>query len=183
MTTTPVPTVVTYLEMKKAPTRLPPQPVGSPLALMRVEPMPLHFYRYLYSTIGRDYYWVERLGIDDAELAGKIAGEGVEISVLYGNGAPAGYFELDFSEMPGVSLVYFGLFKDWIGRGIGAWLLGCAISEAFSRSANLLKVNTCTFDHPSALAFYQRMGFEPVGQENRVLNVPSNLLKAANLPQ
>lgn len=183
MTTTPVPTVVTYLEMTKAPARLPPQPVGGRLALMRVEPMPLHFYRYLYSTIGRDYYWVERLGIDDADLAGRISGEDIEISVLYGGGAPAGYFELDFSEMPAVTLAYFGLFEDWIGRGIGAWLLGCAVSEAFSRGADVMKVNTCTFDHPSALAFYQRMGFEPVGQEKRILNVPPDLLRAVNPPQ
>ena len=183
MTTSPVPTVVTYLEMKKAPARLPPQPVGCRLALMRADPIPLHFYRYLYSTIGSDYYWVERLGINDADLAERISGDDIEISVLYANGAPAGYFELDFSEKPTVSLVYFGLFEDWIGRGVGAWLLGCAVSEAFSRGTSLLKVNTCTFDHPSALAFYQRMGFEPVGQENRILHVPSDMLKVANRPQ
>ena len=94
------------------------------------------------------------------------------------NGAPAGYFELDFTDKPDVYLAYFGLFPEWVGRGIGAWLLGCAISEAFSRGASRITLNTCTLDHPSALAFYQRMGFEPVGQEERELQVPAGMMAA-----
>jgi GNAT superfamily N-acetyltransferase len=178
MTIRPVPTIVTYLEMNKPPARLPPQPVGSRLALMRIDPMPLHFYRYIYTTIGLDYLWVERLSLNDDDLAERVCKEGVEVSVLYANGAPAGFFELDFTELPIVYLAYFGLFPEWVGRRVGPWLLGCAVSEAFSRGANRITVNTCTLDHPAALAFYQRMGFEPVGQEERELQVPDYMMKA-----
>jgi len=178
MTPKRIPTIVTYLEMKKQPARLPPQPVGNRLALMRIDPIPLHFYRYIYSTVGCDYLWVERFDMSDEELSTQVCKAGVEISVLYANGAPAGFFELDFTEKPVVYLAYFGLFPEWVGRGIGAWLLGCAVSEAFSRGASRIDVNTCTLDHPSALAFYQRMGFEPVGQQERELLVPDTMMKA-----
>ena len=178
MTTRPVKTTVTYLEMTRPPATLPPRPVGSPLALMRADPVPLHFYRYLYETTGHEWAWVERLGLADEDLAVKVHKAGVEISVLYANGAPAGYFELDFAAIPLVDLVYFGLFPEWTGRGIGPWLLGFAISEAFARGAEKITLNTCTLDHPAALRAYQKAGFEPVGQEERELDVPESMLPA-----
>ncbi len=176
MTTTAVRTTVTYLEMHKPPSRLPPQPIGNRLALMRVDPMPLHFYRYIYDIVGFEWTWVERRTLNDDDLASKIHKNGVEISVLYANGAPAGFFELDFSAEPIVDLAYFGLFPEWTGQQIGPWLLGCALSEAFSRGAKRITLNTCTLDHPAALRSYQKMGFEPVSQEQRELLVPDFML-------
>jgi GNAT superfamily N-acetyltransferase len=168
-------TVVTYLVMTIPPRRLPPQPFGPRLALLKAEDIPLHFYRYLYDTVGRDWLWIERRGASDEELAEKIHREGVEIWVLYGNGVPAGFFELDFADGTSVDLVYFGLLPEWTGRRIGPWLLGEAVSEVFGRGAERLNVNTCTLDHPRALQIYQRLGFEPVAQDERVLKVPEGL--------
>ncbi|WP_026380833.1 GNAT family N-acetyltransferase [Afifella pfennigii] len=165
-------TIITDLEMTAPPTRLPPQPSGFSLALMRVEDCPLHFYRYLYATIGADFVWVERLGLSDEELARRIRREGIEISVLYAQGAPAGYFELDFAGHPRVDLVYFGLMPEWTGRRLGPWLLGTAVSEAFSRGAEVMTLNTCTMDHPAALPLYQRLGFQPVGRREHRLVLP-----------
>jgi GNAT superfamily N-acetyltransferase len=162
--------------MGRPPARLPPQPIGNRLALMRVDPIPLHFYRYVYNTIGFEWTWVERRLMSDDDLAAKIHKPGVELSVLYGNGSPAGFFELDFSAEPIVDLAYFGLFPEWTGQGVGPWLLGCAVSEAFSRGAVRITLNTCTLDHPAALRSYQKMGFEPVSQEERTLQVPEYML-------
>lgn len=170
-----VKTVVTYLQMTSPPRRLPPQPFGPRLALMRAEDIPLHFYLYLYSTVGRDWLWIERLEMSEDRLAEQIRREGVEVWVLYGNGVPAGFFELDFRGGASVDLVYFGLMPEWTGRRIGPWLLGEAVTEAFTRGAERLNVNTCTLDHPRALQIYQRLGFEPVAQKERVLRVPEGL--------
>ncbi|MBZ8132452.1 GNAT family N-acetyltransferase [Afifella sp. IM 167] len=182
-----VATVITDLQMRAVPGRLPPQPSGFSLALMGVEDCPLHFYRYLYATIGREHVWVDRLAMSDEELSGVIHREGVEISVLYGNGAPAGFFELDFSNREKVDLAYFGLMPEWIGKRLGAWLLGVAVSEGFSRGAEVMTVNTCTMDHPSALTLYQRMGFSPVGRREHRLILPDGYelpghIEAAVLP-
>ena len=178
MKTRSVKTTVTHLEMNRPPSRLPPQPVGNRLALMRADPVPLHYYRYLYDSIGEKWAWVERRGLSDNALAEMVLKSGIEISVLYGNGAPAGYFELNFADLPVVDLVYFGLFPEWTGRGVGSWLLGCAVSEAFSRGVETITPNTCTLDHPAALPAYQKIGFEPVRQEERVLHVPVNLISS-----
>jgi len=176
-----VETVVTYLEMTAPPHKLPPQPVGPRLALMRVDMIPLHFYRYLYATIGHDWLWVERLDMDDDALAQNVQREGIEISVLYANGAPAGYYELDLAGGETVDLVYFGLMPDWTGRKIGPWFLGCAVMEGFSGDAKRLTINTCTLDHPSALRLYQRIGFQPVRRETKDLVIPAGMPLPAHI--
>jgi len=59
-------TVVTFLEMKARPAAIPPpQPKGK-IALLRALDPPVHFYRYLYDAIGRDYHWVDRKRMSDA---------------------------------------------------------------------------------------------------------------------
>lgn len=175
MKTQTLETTVTYLVMDARPAHLPPMPSSPRLALMKAESIPLHFYRYLYATIGGNWLWVERLNIPDDALAEKVHREGVEIFVLYGNGSPAGYYELDFAAKETVRLVYFGLVQEWTGMRIGPWLLGTAVSEAFGRGAKEILVNTCTLDHPAALPLYQRLGFRPVRRENRRLKIPATV--------
>jgi len=61
-----LPTVVTFLDMKTRPSASPPpQPKGK-VALLRAQNPPVHFYRYLYDAIGRDYYWLDRKKLSDA---------------------------------------------------------------------------------------------------------------------
>jgi GNAT superfamily N-acetyltransferase len=63
----------------------------------------------------------------------------------------------------------------WTGLRIGPWLLGAAVSECFSRGAEEILVNTCTFDHPAALPLYQRLGFQPIRRETRSLTIPRDV--------
>jgi GNAT superfamily N-acetyltransferase len=168
-------TTVTYLVMDARPAHLPPMPSSPRLALMRAEKRPLHFYRYLYGAVGGSWLWVERLALSDDALGQKVHREGVEVLVLYANGSPAGYYELDFTDSGSTRLVYFGLIPEWTGMRIGPWLLGTAVSEAFSRGAAEVLVNTCTMDHPAALPLYQRLGFRPIRRENRQLRIPASL--------
>lgn len=168
-------TTVTYLVMDARPAHVPPMPSSPRLALMRAEKIPLHFYRYLYGAVGGSWLWVERLQLSDEALSEKVHPDGVEVFVLYANGSPAGYYELDFTDPGSTRLVYFGLVPEWTGMRIGPWLLGTAVSEAFSRGASEVLVNTCTMDHPAALPLYQRLGFRPIRRESRQLRIPANL--------
>lgn len=64
-----VPMTVTFLEMRSKPPALPPpQPKGK-IAILRAEKPPVHFYRYLYNTIGEPYLWVDRRKLTDETLA------------------------------------------------------------------------------------------------------------------
>lgn len=159
---------VTFLEMRSAPTYYPPAPSGQ-IALMRAFEPPLAFYRYLYDAVGRDYVWVNRKRMSDDELRAIIHDTKIEIYVLYHNGWPAGYAELDFRYEPQVELSFMGLTPDAIGLGLGRYLLTQAISIAWARQPERLIVQTCTLDHPNALPLYQRSGFTPYGQEQTTI--------------
>ncbi|MEN6543161.1 GNAT family N-acetyltransferase [Parvibaculum sp.] len=156
--------IVTHLEMKAPPRLAPaPRPLGK-YALLRAERPPVHFYRYLYDTVGRPYVWVSRRNIPDEALTEIIHHDAVEIYVLYVNGAPVGYFELDFRDLPQAELSFLGIVPEYIEQGLGRFLLGEAISLAWLKNPERLIVQTCTLDHPAALSLYQRMGFSPYGQ-------------------
>ena len=119
-------TVVTYLEQTARPKLFVPMPVNLQVALMQQADMPLHFYRYLQYRIGRDYHWVSRLRLNDAELGNILHDPATTISVLYLNGAPAGFFELSNKDPEVVSLEYFGTMQEAQGLGLGRWFLSQA---------------------------------------------------------
>ena len=150
---------ITYLEMHERPhTPRVHAPLGK-LALMQAEACTVSFYRYLYETVGTPWLWYERRLLDDAALAAEIGKPTTEIFVLYVGGVPAGYFELDAASPRETELRYFGLVPEFIGRGLGPFLLQAAIDRAWERPIGRLWVHTRSFDHPKALGHYQRAGF------------------------
>ncbi len=160
--------VITYLEMRERPS-LPrvPAPYQLKLALMRAENCTVSYYRYLYETVGTPWLWYERRLLSDEALAAQIKKATTEIFVLYAGGIPAGYFELDAAAPEETELCYFGLVPDFIGRGLGPFMLQAAIDRAWERPLARLWVHTRTFDHPKALGHYPRAGF--VGYARREL--------------
>jgi GNAT superfamily N-acetyltransferase len=161
-------TVVTELEMTERPALHVPVP-SLRLGVMRAAPIPVHFYRYLYDTVGRTHHWVERKRWDDAKLAARINDAAVTVMVLYAGGVPAGFYELA-ADAPGtVRLALFGIVPDYRGRGLGRYFLAHAIREAWARTPERVRVETCTLDHVAALPLYQKMGFRPIGRRSRVV--------------
>ena len=164
-------TVVTFLEMGAKPTVILPTPKGK-IAILRAEHPPVHFYRYLYDTIGKDYYWVDRKKLDDEKLAAILHDPLVELYVLHVNGNPGGMAELDFRKKDIAQLAYFGLMPEFIGRGLGFFFLHQANLLAWAKPITKLLVNTCTLDHPRALALYQRAGYAAYSREDRYIELP-----------
>jgi GNAT superfamily N-acetyltransferase len=160
----PIEVTVTFLEMTRKPTRYPAVPIGAQIAVLRVKDIPLHYYRYLMDRVGRKWHWVNALRMGDDELAATIHAKGRDIRVFYLDGAPAGFFDLSPGGHEAVELAFFGMMEHAIGRGFGRWFLGAAIEAAWSHNPDKVLVQTCTLDHPSALALYQKMGFVAVGQ-------------------
>ncbi|MBI3453784.1 MAG: GNAT family acetyltransferase [Rhodospirillales bacterium] len=164
--------VVTYLEMTALPRLAPPPNLPVKLAVLRAEKISLSFYRYLYNTVGAAWLWYERRLMDDATLDAILADPNVEVYVLYANGEPAGYAELDRRQAPDIELAYFGIVPHWIGRGLGPVLLNAVIDTAWRHQPQRLWVHTCNLDHPKALAMYQRAGFTPYRQETKTVDDP-----------
>lgn len=166
-------TVITHLEMASPPPHSAVAPAVHKLALLRAERCTVSFYRYLYNAVGEPWFWWERRAMDDEALADVIQDARTEIYVLYADGVPAGYAELDRREPAAVDLAYLGLVPDFIGRGLGAFLLDWAADAAWAvEGVEKLTVNTCNLDHPKALGLYQRAGFQAVRQERRTIDDP-----------
>ena len=167
-----IPMVVTFLEMKDKPAALPPPMPRGKVAILKAEHPPVHFYRYLYDTIGDAYFWVDRRKLSDAQLGEILQHPQVDLFVLYVDGAPAGMAELDMRDAAIGQLAYFGLMPDYVGHRLGYFFLYHACSNAWAKPISKMLVNTCTLDHPRALPLYQRLGFVPYTREERYIELP-----------
>lgn len=161
---------VTQLEMTARPARQPPPPPLARHLLMRAEPATVSFYRYLYDTVGANWLWTDRREWGDDRLAARLNDERTGVYVLYVDGVPAGFGELFQADSEATDLAYFGLIPEFIGRRLGPFMLWSLIDLAWARPIRRMTVDTCTLDHPKALAHYQRAGFEPYAQ--RVVRKP-----------
>jgi GNAT superfamily N-acetyltransferase len=154
---------ITHLEMHTLPTHRVPLPLGPRVALMQVKTIPVSFYRYLYEQVGRAHHWALRRVNSDAELRDILDSPSTEIVVLYVEGAPAGFFELNLADLPAsAEILYFGLTHDFQGRGLARFFLSEAIFAAWARNPKKVIIQTNTLDSPLALRLYQKMGFSPV---------------------
>lgn len=168
-----IPCTITYLEMTERPSQPPAQPPHRyNVALLRAREPTVAFYRFLYDTVGEAWLWYERRAMDDRALQGVIHDPRVEIYVLYVDGVPAGFTELDRRAEPDIELTYFGLVPEFIGHGLGDYLLSSALDIAWSYEPKRVWMHTNTLDHPRALPLYQRFGFMPYKQEQKTIPDP-----------
>lgn len=130
---------------------------------MRAEEPCGAFNRFLYSTVGADWQWTDRLPWSLEQWQQNTAQPGLETWVAYINGTPAGYFELFYAmEVGEVEIQYFGLLPQFTGRGLGGALLTDAIKRAWSLADGVKRVwvHTCTLDGPTALPNYRARGMQ-----------------------
>jgi hypothetical protein len=167
-----IPMTVTFLEMTARPQVVPPPLPRGKIAYIKSERPPVHFYRYLYDTVGGKYLWVDRKKISDEKLAEIIQAPSNHLYVLYTEGTPAGMAELDFRADGTANVAYFGLTPEATGKRLGYFFLYQTCMSAWAQPISKLLVNTCTLDHPRALPLYQRMGFKPYSREERFVELP-----------
>jgi ribosomal protein S18 acetylase RimI-like enzyme len=170
MTETPTAPVTTwYLEMT-APGDL--NPAVAPearagLRIVRAEVASGVFGRFLYTAVGSDCTWTDRLGWQPEQWRTHLARPGCELWVAYEHGTPAGYVELDAQDEGAVEIAYFGLLPEFRGRGIGGHLLTYGTERAWDLAERWrgrpdtarVWLHTCSLDGPYALGNYRRRGY------------------------
>ncbi|WP_051839337.1 GNAT family N-acetyltransferase [Streptomyces sp. NRRL F-5126] len=140
---------------------------GAGVRIVRSRVASPEFSRFLYTAVGGDVAWTDRLGLGYEEWRALVDAPGVETWVAYEDGTPAGYAELAAREGGAVEIVYFGLLPAFRGRRIGGHLLAYATARAWDLgerwpevgATELVWLHTCSKDGPHALGNYLRRGF------------------------
>ena len=165
-------TVITHLAMEAPAAEAPPPAPAPGVSLERRRAMPVADSLRLYHAIGDDWLWWSRLTWDEARLAAHLAEEETEVYVAEADSEEIGLIELNLRPAPDIELRYFGLVPSWIGKGLGGWLLVHALAAVGRHRPRRMILNTCTLDHPCALAFYRRHGFAITHSEVDIVDDP-----------
>jgi len=165
-------TVTTWsLEITSAADLRPVDPPGS-VEVRRAARVWPELGRFLYTAAGGNWYWVDRLGWSYERWAERMSDPCVETWILYQDGTPAGYFELDGRNAGDIEIAYLGLMPTFLGRRLGGPLLTAAIRRGWAMGAGRVWVHTCTLDSPHALANYQARGMRIFKEQTEELDLP-----------
>lgn len=130
------------------------------------------FNRFLYTSVGGDWYWLDRLNWSYNRWMAYLDRPELETWVAYISGTPAGYVELEAQVDNNVEVAYFGLLRYFIGKRLGGHLLSVGVQRAWEMGAKRVWLHTCSLDGANALANYQARGFQLYKTETKVETVP-----------
>jgi ribosomal protein S18 acetylase RimI-like enzyme len=150
--------VVTFMERRK-PFTAPPSSIPG-LAVRAVRAPSTEWFRDIYRRVGENWLWFSRTLMADETLAALLRRPTTAILSLEREGAAMGLVELDFSQNGEVEIVSFGVVEDLSGTGAAHMLMEAALKACFRPGIERAWLHTCSFDHPAAIRFYRRHGFE-----------------------
>jgi GNAT superfamily N-acetyltransferase len=152
--------VVTDLEMTDPAQLRPGREPAVPAMLVRAERPAPELSRFLYRAVGGDWYWLDRIDWTYDQWRDWVSAPGHELWTCWVQGVPAGYVELDRQDDGDVEIAYFGLLPDFVGLGLGGWLLTRAVERAWEiEGTRRVWLHTCELDAPQAVANYIARGF------------------------
>lgn len=163
--------VVTYFQMLEKPA-LSGAALPEGITIERLQQLELDAYRNLFRQVGAHWLWYSRALMSDAELAAIINDERIEIFMIRDGAKDIGFLELDLHIDGECKLDFIGLVGGTTGKGIGRAVMQFALARAWSRPISRMWLHTCTFDSPSAIAFYLRSGFTPYAVKIEVVEDP-----------
>lgn len=157
--------VRTFLEMRDPGALGRAEAPSADVSIERQEQCPPALWRYLYTEVGREYHWVDRLPWTDADITRYLADPAIELWIARVGGEPAGYFELRRDGDGAIEVAYFGLLPGFTGQGLGKFVLTTAVQRAWSLGATRVWLHTSSLDHSSAFPNYLARGFSVWKQE------------------
>ncbi|WP_156725429.1 GNAT family N-acetyltransferase [Streptomyces apocyni] len=166
---TPATTVTTWSleQTSSADLRPASAPDGDDVRIVRAEVPSPEFSRFLYTAVGGDISWTDRLVLSPDQWREQLEQPGVETWVAYEKGTPAGYVELRAQDEGVVEILYFGLIPAFRGRRIGGHLLTYGTARAWDLAerweglapTKRVWLHTCSKDGPHAMDNYLKRGF------------------------
>jgi len=163
-----------YLEMTDPHDLRPKRIECNGLEIRKAEIPSPEFNRFLYTAVGGDWYWIDRLNWTYQQWLEWVDRPELQTWVAYVSGTPAGYFQLEAQPQGNVEIAYLGLLPQFIGKGLGGHLLTVATEKAWQMGPSRVWVHTCTLDHPGALANYRARGFRVFREETQAKDIPDD---------
>ena len=157
---------VSYLSMDSAPNF--DWPLFNELHEIEVKESPeisVEAFLSLYEKVGKNYEWTDQFLKGKEEVGSFLEHDSVKVFQLYFDRSLAGFFVLDFRINKICDLSYFGLIPDYLGNGLGSYMIKYAILTAWNRDIKKMLVNTNTLDHERALTLYKKYGFQIIRVE------------------
>ncbi len=111
--------------------------------------------------------------MDDIALRAAIDRPETQVhAVIDRAGIEVGLLEFTHPEGDWCALDYFALVPELAGQQHGRWLMNLALAMMWRPGVKMVRVNTCTLDHPSALNFYLAQGFVAISRTVEVFPDP-----------
>jgi GNAT superfamily N-acetyltransferase len=117
-------------------------------------------YRAIYRRVGENLLWTSRALMSDAVLSEWLNRPTTRVHLLRRGGEAVGLVELDLSEPETAEIVSFGVIPEEVGTGTAHLLMNAVVADLVASGATRIWLHTCTFDHPAAVPFYRRHGFQ-----------------------
>ena len=160
--------------MRQAPVPRPSR-TGESWRVERFEPVDLERFYALFHRVGDEHLWTLRLQQPRDEVERLLSDPRFELHVLVTENGDEGMLELDFRVDRECELSLFGVAPRLVGSGAGRFLMNRGIEIAWSHPIDRFWLHTCTLDHPNALGFYRRSGFEPYRRAIEIFDDPRQL--------
>ena len=122
------------------------------------DPPDFQINKFFYKQIGKKHEWTDRLIWQDKNWIDYVSNEKVETYILQTEDDLIGYFELIF-ENNNCELAYLGILEEYIGKGLGGFLLSEALKIGLRKSKRVW-AHTCSLDHPNAIENYKLRGMK-----------------------
>ena len=175
------PSTVWYLEQTSRPEPRPAKAPEVPVETVRAELPSPELSRFLYTAVGGDLFWVDRLPWTWQQWYDWLTQPGVETWVAWVHGIPAGYAELHAQPAGQVQVTSFGLLPSFTGQGLGGHLLTFALDHAWTiahrwpdqQPTTRVWLHTCSQDSPSALPIYQSHGLRVYRTQTQTVHLPA----------
>jgi GNAT superfamily N-acetyltransferase len=169
-----------YLEQKDPGELRAAGPPREPVDVVRAEVPSPELSRYLYTAVGGNWFWTDRLAWSYDQWRNWLERRAVETWVAWVRGTPAGYVELDPQSDGEVEIAYFGLLPAFHGKRIGGHLLAAGTARAWDLAdrwpgltpTTRVWLCTCSLDGPAALRNYRSRGFRLYDTHVKVVSVP-----------
>lgn len=155
-----MPVEIYYLEMN-APNEHSKTPLPPDLEIQQLEIPKWKQSKALYIEVGQHWQWTDKLQWADSQWIDYADRTELKTWVIQKKKELVGYYELEVQTNGSVEIVYFGLTKAFIGKGLGSATLTQAIRSAWKQpETKRVWLHTCSLDHPKALQNYIDRGFK-----------------------